>query len=182
MKPSDVASRFVGAVFLVAILLLGLKGCTIDVWESPSVAETYSIHGVDGRSLSITFLPDHQTLLWYADSTEQHFEGALVRMRGSRGRHYFWRVWHIEGPGVWFGWRIFPHGTVPVHMEIEVLSRYMEGRGRPTFPEVGERGHQVLFFSDHAVDYQGMRLQQERTDAVMVDALLAKLGGPQPLR
>ena len=51
-------------------------------------------------------------------------------MRGSYGTHYFWRLWHIDGPGVFFGYRIYhPEDVEPVMMEIETLDKYVEGRG-----------------------------------------------------
>jgi hypothetical protein len=126
------------------------------------------------------FVPAHQTMIWYLDPNE-HFEGVLTRMKGVYGTHYLWRLWHVEGPGITFGWRIYPSNTKPVVMETTVLERYMGGKGNPTFPAKGQTVHPVLLFGEDAVRFHGMWLERETTDSNLTRELLSRLGGEQPL-
>ena len=127
--------------------------------------------------MSMIFLPNHETMIWHFDPANESTEGVLTEMHGSYGNHYFWRLWHIEGPGIIFGYRIYPSETEPVNMEITVLERFMSGRGNQVFPKKGDRTHQVMLFGKDVVKFQSMWLQKEPNNPEMVRALLAKLGG-----
>ena len=177
MNTKDLASKIGMGIFLVTFLFFGLKGCVITVWSSPKTPEIYSIQGQDGRVMPMIFLPKHETMIWHFDPPNESVEGVLTKMRGSYGTHYFWRLWHLEGPGIILGYRIYPPDTEPVHMEITVLERFMSGRGNPGFPEKGETTHQVLLFGKDGVKFQNMWLQREPNDPEMVQLLLTKLGG-----
>ena len=177
MATKDIASKIGIGIFVVAFLFFGLKGCVVTIWSSPKTPEIYSIEGQDGRVMSMIFLPKHETMIWNFDPANESAEGVLTKMRGSFGSHYFWRFWHIEGPGITFGYRIYPSDTEPVHMEITVLERFMSGRGNPGFPEKGDRTHQVLLFGKDVVKFQSMWLLKEPDNPEMVQTLLAKLGG-----
>lgn len=175
----DVASK-IGIGLLVAVFLLfGLKGCVVTIWSSPKSPEIYTIEGQDGRGMSMIFLPKNETMIWHFDPAQKTVEGVLTKMRGSYGTHYFWRLWHVEGPGITFGYRIYPSDTEPVHMEIAVLERYMSGTGNPAFPAKGDRTNQVLLFGKDTVQFQSMWLKRRPDDPEMVQSLLAKLGGSQ---
>jgi hypothetical protein len=177
MAIKDVASKAGVGIFVIIILLLGLKGCVVTTWGPPKAPTIYSIEGQDGRVMSMIFLPNHETMIWHFDPANESTEGVLTKMRGTYGTHYFWRFWHVEGPGITFGYRIYPSDTEPVHMEITVLERFMSGRGNPGFPEKGERTYQVLLFGKDIVKFQSMWLHKKPDNPEMVQKLLAKLGG-----
>ena len=164
-------------LFVIAFLFIGLKSCVMTTWSSPKTPAIYSIAGMDGRVMTMIFMPQHKTMIWYSDPNERRIEGILAEMRGSYGTHYFWRLWHVDGPGIVFGYRLYPSDTKPVHMEIIVLERYMEGRGNPTFPDKGDTTYQVLLFGKESVRFQDMWLKKEENDPALVNALLSKFGG-----
>ncbi len=127
--------------------------------------------------MSIIFLPNHETMIWYHDPKEEHTEGILTEMKGTYATHYFWRLWHVEGPGISFGYRLYPTDTEPVNMEITILELYMVGRGNPTFPAKGERTYQVLLFAKNAVKFQNMWLEKEPANQEHIEMMLKLLGG-----
>lgn len=173
----DITSRIGIAIFAIAFLFVGLKGCIGTVWISPKTPEIYSIQGQDDRTMSMVFLPKNETIIWYFDPAKELGEGVLTKMRGSYGTHYFWRLWHIEGPGIMFGYRIFPTDTEPVNMEITVLEKFTGDRGNSSFPEKGERTYQLLLFGKDLVKFQGMWFQREPNDPKWIEVLLAMFGG-----
>ena len=181
MNFNNIVSRVgIGVVILVWIFF-GLKGCVMTIWEAPDSTEIYSIAGEDDRSMSIFILPGHQAMIWYHDPMEEHIEGTLARMKGTYGTHYFWRLWGIDGPGIWFGYRIYPTDTEPVVMEMTVLEHYQEGRGKSDFPGKGDTSYQVILFGEDKVNFEGMWLYREPSNPDFEKHLLEKLGGPQPL-
>ena len=147
-----------GVVFVVVFLFFGLKGCVVTGWSSPKTPETYSIQGQDGRIMLMIFLPKHETIIWHIDPENESVEGVLTKMRGTYGTHYIWRLWHVEGPGITFGYRIYPPETEPVNMEITVIERFMSGSINPGFPDKGDRTHQMLLFGKDVVKFQDMWL------------------------
>ena len=179
MSAKNIASKIGIGLFVVVLVFFGLKGCVVTIWSSPKSPEIYSIEGEDGRVMSMIFLPKHETMIWHFDPAHKTAEGVLTKMRGSYGTHYFWRLWHVEGPGITFGYRIYPPDTEPVHMEITVIERFISGRGNPRFPEKGERTHQVLLFGKDALKFQSMWLRRGPDDPEMVKTLLAQVGGSQ---
>jgi hypothetical protein len=178
MASKNIAGKIGIGVFIIAILFFGLKGCVVTIWSSPKTPEIYSIQGQDNRVMSMIFLPKHhETMMWHFDPANDSAEGVLTKMRGSYGTHYIWRLWHIDGPGITFGYRIYPPDKKPVNMEITVLERYMSGKGNPSFPDKGDRSHQVLLFGKDVVKFQNMWLRKEPNNPEMIQALLSKLGG-----
>jgi hypothetical protein len=172
-----IASKIGIGVFVIAFLFFGLKGFLKTVWSSPKTPEIYSIQGQDGRIGSIIFLPNNETMLWDHNPGKDSTEGVLTKMRGSYGTHYFLRLWKIDGPGITFGYRIYPANTEPVNMEITVLEKYIRTKGEPVFPEKGDKRYQVLLFGKNMVNFQDMWFEREPNNSEMVQTLLALLGG-----
>jgi hypothetical protein len=173
-----IASKIGTGLVVLAILLFGLKGCIVEAWTSPATPVTYAIHGSDGRSLAMIFLPKNETILLYTEEKTAFMEAALTEMRGTYGTHYFWRVWRIEGPGIGgglFGYRIYPEGAEPVVMETTVLKKFIQGTSKPTLRGEGNRTYSVILFSENAVRFEDMWLQKEPTNMELVQALLSKL-------
>jgi len=174
---SKIVTIFTSLVIL-AILFFSLKGCVVKVWKSPDKPTTYAIHSSDGRSLTMIFLPKHETILVYTKEKAKFMEVTLTQMRGTYGTHYFWRLWRLEGPGVgggWLGIRIYPDGTEPVVMEITVLQKFIHGSSKPALRNKGDRTHSVILFSENAVRFQDMWLEKEPTNLELVQALMRKL-------
>ncbi len=174
--------RVAAVLGVAAFLFFGAKGCIVTVWSAPTVAETFTARGADGRQMALMFLPQHDTMIWYSDPTDQRSEGILTRMKGCYGTHYFWRVWHIEGPSTSFGYRIYPAGVEPVQMEIQVLEKYSNGLGKSSLPEKGRTVYTVMLFGRDTIECDGTTLNRVATDEDGVRDLLAKLGGPRGLK
>lgn len=124
------------------------------------------------------FMPKHETILLYTEEKGGFVETALTQMRGTYGTHYFWRLWSVEGPGVsggLFGYRLYPDNARPVVMEITVLSKFVHGSSNPTLGTVGDRTHPVILFTQDAVQFEGMWLENEPTDPALVQNLLRQL-------
>jgi len=173
-----IASRIGTALVILAILFFGLKGCVVTVWKSSDTPTTYAIHGSDGRSLAMIFLPKNETIMLYTEDKPEFMEAALTKMRGTYGTHYFWRLWSVEGPGTGgglFGYRIYPDGSEPVVMETTVLKKFIHGSSKPTLRSEGDRTHPVILFSENAVRFEDMWLEKEPTNPELIRALMNKL-------
>lgn len=173
-----IASRIGTALAILAILFFGLKGCVVTVWKSSDTPTTYAIHGSDGRSLAMIFLPENETIMLYTEDKAEFMEAALTKMRGTYGTHYFWRLWSVEGPGTGgglFGYRIYPDGAEPVVMETTVLKKFIHGSSKPTLRSEGDRTHPVILFSKNAVRFEDMWLEKESTNPELVRVLMGKL-------
>lgn len=173
-----IASKFGMALFVLAILFFGLKSCVLTVWKAPSEPTTYAVHGADGRSLTMIFLPNHETIIFYTEEQTGSMETVLTQMRGSYGTHYFWRLWNVDGSGgesSLFGYRIYPAGARPVVMETTVQKKFIHGSAKPTLSNEGESAHPVILFSENAVRFEGMWLEKETTEPELVQALLRQL-------
>ncbi len=173
-----IASRIGPALVILAILFFGLKGCVVTVWKSSDAPTTYAIHGSDGRSLAMIFLPENETIMLYTEDKAEFMEAALTKMRGTYGTHYFWRLWSVEGPGTGgglFGYRIYPEGAEPVVMETTVLKKFIHGSSKPALRSEGDRTHPVILFSKNAVRFEDMWLEKEPTNPELVRALMGKL-------
>ena len=108
-----------GALFVLLILFIGMKGCVVTVWISPKSIETYAIEGEDGRSMNMILLPQNETIISYADPSRDSLEIVRTKMRGTYGTHYVGPIWDLDGPGYsyWFGLRWYSKGE-PVVMDI----------------------------------------------------------------
>ena len=174
----NIASKLGIVAFVLFIAFVGLKSCMVTVWTSPTEPTTYSVRGSDGRSLSIIFLPKHETLFLYTVENGRFSEAALAEVRGTYGTHYFWRIWRIEGPGIaggLFGYRLYPVGEKPVIMETTVLKKVVHATVKPTLPSEGERTHLLILFSDNAIRFEGMSLHKEPTDTNLVQGILRQV-------
>lgn len=177
MSDNKKTGNIITGIFILAIMFFGLKGCVQNVWMSPSNPEVYVIKGQDSRLMQIVLLPKNEVMIWYSDPNKKTTEGILTKMKGSYGTHYFWRLWHIEGPGINIGYRVFPEETQPVYMEVSVLEKYMSGTENSSFADVGSTTYQLLLFGKDRIQYQDMWFTKESYDPKMVSFLLEKLNG-----
>jgi len=175
-KLKEITSKIGIGLFVLAFLFFGLKGCVVTVWNSPSEPTTYAVHGADGRSLSMIFMPKNETFILYSNQETDYIEATLNKMRGTYGTHYFWRLWSIEGPDVGlFGYRIYPGGSQPIVMETTVLDKFVHGNDSPSLRNKGDRTHPVILFSENAVRFEDMWLQKEPTDINLLTVLSQRL-------
>lgn len=181
MTVKKAISAIATAVVAFVLVVFGLKGCIVTTWSPANAPETYSIHGVDDRTIDMVFLNGNQIIMWYTDPAERYTEGVLVQMRGSRAIHYVGRLWRIEGPNVTLGYRICPAGTEPANLEIKCVGAYKNGKGDPVFLGKGESSYGVFLFAKDSVLWHGMRLEKTPTDQHFVQDCLDKLGGPKPV-
>lgn len=175
---SNIASKIGTSLVILLILFFGLKSCVMTVWKSPENPTTYAIHGSDGRSLAMIFLPENETIFLYTEEKTDFIETSLTKMRGTYGTHYFWRFWSIDGPGVGgglFGYRIYPEGAKPVVMETTVIKKFIHGSSAPTLRNEGDITHPIILFTASAVRFGDMWLEEEPTNTDLVKSLLIKL-------
>jgi hypothetical protein len=159
-------------VIVAAIAILQLKSCVLTVWGPPKETTRYAIEGGDRRTLEIYLFPDHRAIFWHTDPDRGFTEGSLVHLRGNVGTHYFGRLWHLDGPGVIFGYRLYPTGCEPVMMEIETLSHYQVGPGDAQFPRSKDRTDSIFRFCQDRLGFQTMELHAVPVDAVAAEKKL----------
>lgn len=165
-------------LFIIFIIFFGLKGCVVTIWKSPQEPTTYAVHGKDGRSLSMLFMPKNETYIIYTEQSTGFIEVILTKMRGTFGTHYFWRLWSLDGPGTGdglFGYRIYPEGARPVVMETTVKNKFIHGNGNPTLRSIGDRTHPVILFTENSVRFEDMWLQKEPTNLEFLSTLNQRL-------
>jgi hypothetical protein len=175
---NNIASKIGTALAILLILFFGLKSCVMTVWKSPEQPTTYAIHGSDGRSLAMIFLPENEAMFLYTEEKADFIEASLTKMRGTYGTHYFWRLWSINEPGVGgglFGYRVYPEGAKPVVMETTVLKKFIHGSSIPTLRNEGDITHPIILFTANAVRFGDMWLEEEPTNPELVKSLLVKL-------
>lgn len=171
----NIISTIIGVFLVCLFLFFGLKGCLIVAWESQKDPTAYSVRGVDGREMTIVFLPEHETMIWYVDPNSKHVEGVLTKMRGTYGTHYVGPLWRIDGPhaGGLFGFRLLSTGQEPIHMEIIVLDKYIEGRGESSFLKTGETSYTVILKEKNKINFQNMWLESINLEPTMIGQLRA---------
>jgi len=163
----------VSSLFLLLMLIIGLfglKGCFITVWMSPKSIETYAITGEDGRSMHIVFLPQNEAAILYEDPTNGCLEVARTAMRGEYGTHYIGPIWHLNGPGYWFGLRWYTKGE-PVTMDIKVLKKYQIGPGDSSFPREGKSSISTIIFADDEIRFDKMWLRRVVNNPDILEAI-----------
>jgi hypothetical protein len=172
----NMISKIVGVILVCLFLFFGLKGCIHFSWESHSKPMTYSIRGVDGRELSIIFLPEFETMMWYVDPNRNFTEGVLTKMIGSYGTHYLGPIWRVDGPraGGLLGFRWLPSGQEPVNMEITHLDKYTEGRGESAFGETPKTFYTVILKEKDRIQFQGMWFNLVSSDSNKIAGLRAR--------
>ena len=132
-----------------------------EVQSAPEEIVLYGVEGEDGRDLFIALHPNHEVLLVYLKNEPTYAEVVKAQWLGTFGTHYFSMLWRMHGPGTGpFGFRIYPAGTRPVHMESTVIQKNMKGNGSPTFPDVGDTGYPIILFAEDALRFEGMWLQR----------------------
>ena len=175
---SNITSKIGTSLVILLILFFGLKSCVMTVWISPEQPTTYAIHGSDGRSLAMIFLPENETIFLYTEEKADFIEASLTKMRGTYGTHYFWRLWSVNGPGVGgglFGYRVYPEDAKPVVMETTVLKKFIHGSSTPTLKNEGDITHPIILFTTNSIRFGDMWLEVEPTNPDLVKSLLIKL-------
>lgn len=175
------ASKIGIGIFVVALLLFGLKGCVTTVWTSPEQPTTYAVHGADGRTLAMIFVPENTTYMVYSQRNPAFIRVVRTKMRGTYGTHYFGRLWNLDGPGTGpgiFSFRIYPEGARPVVMETTVLDNFTYGNGNAPLPDEGDKMFPIILFTEGAVKFEGMWLKREPTDTRLLTAVQKKLSAP----
>jgi len=170
-----IVGYIIGWILILGLTIFGLKGCVIRTWLSPSVPTTYLLESTDGRTITMIFLPDNQTIIAYKDRTTGYAESVLTDMKGAYGTHCLGRLWHIKGPGIWFGYDVYPPGARPVRMEIATLAKDTSGTGHAVFREVGQTTHSTILFYDNEVEFERMRLVKQPTDTDYLNVLVSQL-------
>lgn len=163
---------------MLALVYAGVRSCIVEGWTSPTETTTYSIHGADGRSLSLIFLPHGETLIVYtiaSGGAPQFLEAVRTKMRGRYATHLVGRIWNVNQDGGFFGYRIYPPGAAPVLMDCSVLKKCTVGTGTPTLRAEGDRTHPTLLFTESAVRFEDMWLEKETTSDELVESLLRQL-------
>ncbi len=172
----NIISKIIAGIVVCFFLFFGLKSCILVTWKSLDKPVTYSTLGIDGREFTIIFLPKFEAMIWYKDPNLNFVEGVLSKMRGSYGTHYIGPVWRVEGPrsGGLFGFKWLDKGQEPVHMEIIVLDKYIEGQGVSAFGPVGETFYAVMLKDKNRIRFHGMWLEMVDSDSDKIAALRAK--------
>jgi len=157
-KTGSVLAKTTGGLLIAVFLIFQLKGCTAVVWGPWKELRRFGVVGVDERTLDIYFFPDWHAVFWYTDPSRGVVEGALAQLRGTVGTHYVGRLWHIEGPGITLGYRLYAPGCEPVVMEVDTVAYYRVGPGNPTFPKAKKRTYPVFVFCPDRIIFEGMEL------------------------
>lgn len=166
----SVIEKFMLGTMCALGLFIGLKGCVVTVWSSPSDIETYEINGGDGRSMRMVFMPGNETFISYSDPKMESVEVVRTKMKGVYGTHYVGPIWKMGGPVNLLGLRWYSTGE-PVDMEIEVVKKYRIGSGDSSFPKESETTKSTVLFADDAVQFSGMWLQLAENDEDNIQAL-----------
>lgn len=160
----DQAKKLLGGagaiLFLCLCLLLFIKGMFHSIWHTPDTVTTYSVDGVDGRSMTLLMLPGNLAYFVYTEPNPMFLEAIQVRLRGHYGTNYFGNIWNIDRSSTQspLGIRVYSDGVVPVILEADILGKYLNGNGNSSFPEKGEQMNPTLLISPSMVEFQGMPL------------------------
>jgi hypothetical protein len=159
------------------VLFLGVKGCVTTAWTLPKEPTTYLIEGTDGRTVSVTFLPQWKVIKVYFDPNEKSFEAVLSEVtNASYGTHYLGPVWNVSEDGEsLFGLRWVTGGAEPVTMRFKVLNKYHEGHGDSAFPPIGGQSVETVYFRNGEMKYSGMWLKKESSFFSVVEPFLNDL-------
>ncbi|MEP7010504.1 MAG: hypothetical protein ABJC13_09300 [Acidobacteriota bacterium] len=147
-----------GVLITLLILLASAKSCFVKSWSPPPTPEAYRVEGGDGRTLYLLTFPDREAILAYY--TSKGMEISRSAWKGVYGSHLLGRLWHIEGPKITLGYRIYPKGIEPVVMEITTIKNFKLGSGDSSFPREGERGYEVILFGRDQVVFSKMTLER----------------------
>lgn len=153
-----------GALLVVLVVVVNLRSCVSSVWLSGDEPEIYAAETENGLLLTTVVLPSNKVAMLFSDYSRGKDEAALVRWRGSLGKHYGFGLWYFDsgepilGPNL----RKFPAGFEPAYMEMTWLESYtpeVGGEDR-AFPPEGSKLHEfVLFAKDRsALSMEGVVL------------------------
>jgi len=167
-------------LFLALGLFLFVKNSVKTVWYSAATVKTYSVDGVDGRSMTLVLLPSNFGYFVYTEPDPAFIEAILVRFRGTVATNYFGNVWNIDRsyPQSPLGIRFYGEEVVPVIMEADIIGKFLNGNGTPSFPNEGERMDQILLFSPKMIEFQGMPLSNVPNSTDLTRNLMERLPLP----
>jgi len=160
------------------MLLVGVRGCITTVWTVPDEPITYIIEGADGRAMSVTFLPKYRMLTVYEDPERQSVEAVLSEIRrATYGKHLLGPIWNVSEEGDSpFGIRWVTGGSKPVRMRYQVLNKYRVGYGDSSFPPIGGKSIETIFyFRANEMRFAGMWLQEKPDFFTVVEPFLIEL-------
>lgn len=164
-------TKLIGLAFILLFAYVGFKPLLVTIWKPPKELVTYSVAGEHDRSLTLVLAPKRKSYLVFRDGETDYVEAIRIKLRGSYGTHLFFGLWNVEGPaggsGL-FGYRLYDVGIEPVHMEIDVESKFVNGVGERQFPEEGSRKYQVILFKDGEVEFSGMWLKKISNDPGLI--------------
>lgn len=163
-----------GLCIVGLVLLASVKSCVVAPWQPPAESQAFRIVGEDARTLYLVLRPNHRVILALYD--DSGIEASLAEWKGTYGSHLVSRLWHIAGPGVRFGYRVYPAGFRPVMMEMTTLRNFKMGTGDSAFPSEGERGYEVVLIGDGQIIFDGMPLQRFVMPKDFLDGLLQVVG------
>ncbi len=157
-KALSAIPSIVGAGVFLFIMFLGLKGCIVRTWKAPSAEQAFSAVGANGATFYLVLFPDQRVIS--ALYTSDGMEASLSEWRGAYGTHLIWRLWHLDGPKVVFGYRIYPSGFHPVRIERRTLRNFKMGSGNSAFPREGITEHEVVLFGQDTIFIGGVTLER----------------------
>ena len=170
----------IGLVFrligTLVILFVGFKACLLRTWSPEAAPVTYAIHGVDGRSLVLTFLPDRRLLFAHKSSAPPGEELVLAKYVGTYASHYVGRIWNLSDWGNPLAFRLFPADTAPISLNVRVVAKRLAGGVSPALPDVGHNQPLSVLVAPSRLRLESMWLEQEVTDLTAVQSQIASLG------
>ena len=179
MKVLEQLGKAVAGIALILWFGVHLKTCELHVWSPPDEPVSYSVITVDARTMEVLFTPESEMLIRYSDPAGPFRETALAEVRGIYGTRLFSTLWKLDGPGIWLGYRVYPLGVKPVHMETTIVKKRQSGTRSTSFGtrstsflETGERSHEVILFSHDAIEFAGTPLDRNaQVDPSLVSEL-----------
>ncbi len=167
--------NFVAGVFVIGFILLNSKSCVIQPWHRPEAGAIFSLDGEGKRGIMMVFVSDLLVMFWYTDG-KGSMEGTLNEVRGNLATNYFWNIWRIEGPYVWWPLRIYPSHLKPVNAEIKTLQKVIHSPEKgfnPVFQSKGDTTYTTLLVGDNVVEFHGMTLKREKDNPELVSKLFS---------
>ncbi|KRH99759.1 hypothetical protein AO057_15965 [Curvibacter sp. PAE-UM] len=153
------------------LIYIGIKPMFVTMWTTESVAGTYELHGKDGRSLVITFLPDREILMAYREESTGYLEVAKAKATGHMATHYFGPFWSIAKDGSMttpFDLRLYFNDEKPAIVQIKIEQKYTSQEGKDVFLKTGESNVSVLLFRPKEFRFDSMWLEHKPVDQALV--------------
>ncbi len=167
--------KIMTGVFVLVIIIIGIKSEIVTPWQSPTTPVSYSVFGDDGRSMEVVLLPENIAIIWYDDDKNNYAEGNLVQWKGYLGTHYIWRIWNVSDNDTSFGLslfgvRMYPDGVTPAVLDTEVLAHYISGSEKTVLPNKNDRiRQQTILFGANAIRFQDMWMEKDDVNNLQLE-------------